>query len=82
MKKYGNSFYALVFDFKSYFDSIPHKTCYKVLKDNFTDDRIVNLVMSIILSYHEPDILNIPDARLREEKLKELLNIKVLFSVK
>ena len=76
VKKYGNSFYALVFDFKSFFDSIPHKTCYKVLRDNFTDDRIVNLVMSIILSYHEPDILNIPDARLREEKLRELQSYK------
>lgn len=70
--EYGNDFHALVFDFKSFFDSIPHRTCWKVLNEHFEDERIKKLVMNIICSYQEPEIMEIQDRREREEKLRIL----------
>lgn len=51
VKQYGNDFYVLVFDFKSFFDSIEHSACYDVLNITFEDDRIVSATMDIIKSY-------------------------------
>lgn len=72
IKEYGSDFYVLTFDFKSFFDSIPHQACLNVLNDNFQDRRIKGLVMAIIKSYHEPYILREPDAELREHRLYQL----------
>jgi len=71
--EYGSEFYALVFDFKSFFDSIPHQTCLNVLNEKFSDQRIKDLVMSIIWSYQEPEILQIKD---KEERERELYKLK------
>lgn len=51
VNQYGNDFYVLVFDFKSFFDSIEHSACYDVLNITFEDDRIVSATMDIIKSY-------------------------------
>lgn len=51
VKQYGNDFYVLVFDFKSFFDSIEHSACYDVLNITFEDNRIVSATMDIIKSY-------------------------------
>lgn len=51
IKEYGNNFYALVFDFKNFFDSIEHKACFDVLNVSFDDNRIVDMTMKIIKSY-------------------------------
>lgn len=72
IKEYGSNFYVLTFDFKSFFDSIPHQTCLNVLNDNFQDRYIKGLVMAIIKSYHEPFILKETDAELREYHLYQL----------
>ena len=72
INEYGNDFYALVFDFKSYFESIPHKQCLKILKKHFIDKRIVGLIMAIIRSYAVPSIKKIEDEETRTQMLKEL----------
>lgn len=72
IKEYGSEFYALTFDFKSYFDNIPHKTCYNVLKDNFQDKYIIGLTMAIIKSYQEPFIQKEENEAYREEMLYKL----------
>ena len=72
IREYGTDFYALTFDFKSFFDSIPHKTCLKVLNENFEDRYIKGIVMAIIKSYQEPGIMKEEDVELREKKLYEL----------
>lgn len=51
IKMYGSNFYVLQFDFKSFFDSIEHSTCYDVLNVTFDDNRIVSENMEIIKSY-------------------------------
>ena len=51
VREYGSDFYILQFDFKSFFDSITHKSCYDVLNVTFEDDRIISATMDIIKSY-------------------------------
>lgn len=72
IKEYGANFYALTFDFKSFFDSIPHQTCLNVLKENFNDKYIQGLTMAIIKSYEKATIRCIQDDTLREERLRAL----------
>lgn len=66
IKKYGSDFYALTFDFKSFFNSIPHETCLRVLKENFKDRRIIGIIMAIIKSYQEIEIMAIRDPEERK----------------
>lgn len=72
-KEYDSDMYALTFDFKSFFNSIPHKTCLKILKKYFRDKRIIGLVMAIIKSYQETEIRNIKD---EEERNRQLALLK------
>lgn len=74
IKEYGSNFYALTFDFKGFFDSIPHRTCLNVLKDSFNDKYIQGLTMAIIKSYEKATIQCISDNALRTERLKRLNN--------
>lgn len=59
IKDYGTDFYVLTFDFKSFFDSIPHATCLRVLNDTFEDRYIKGLTMAIIKSYQKSTLKNI-----------------------
>lgn len=72
IKEYGNEFYALTFDFKGFFDSIPHQTCLNELKDSFNDRYIQGLTMAIVKSYEKATIRCIKDKSLREERLRIL----------
>lgn len=72
IKEYGTGFYALTFDFKSFFDSIPHQTCLNVLKENYTDRRIIGLTMAIIRSYQKSVIRKIQDNGEREHQMSIL----------
>lgn len=72
IKEYGAEFYALTFDFKGFFDSIPHRTCLNVLSDSFIDRYIQGLTMAIVKSYEKATIHCIKDESLREEKLRTL----------
>jgi len=69
-----NDLFVLKFDVKSYFDSIPHKQCYRVLTELFEDTRIINLIMGIIESYKLIEINQIKDEKKREIELKKLYN--------
>lgn len=69
IREYGTDFYALVFDFKSFFDSIPHQTCLKVLNKYFSDKRIKGLTMAIIRSYQKSVVKLIPDEKERNKML-------------
>lgn len=74
-KEYGNNFYVLKFDFKSYFDSIPHSICKRMLDKYVQNEEMVDLIMKIIKSYHHSEIERIKDDHKREleyEKLERL----------
>lgn len=48
IKEYGTNFYILSFDFKSFFNSIPHKTCRVILNELPIDKDLANVTMDII----------------------------------
>lgn len=72
IKEFGVEFYALTFDFKGFFDSIPHMTCLNVLSDSFTDRYIQGLTMAIVKSYEKATIRCIKDEQLKSGKLRML----------
>jgi hypothetical protein len=74
VKEYGSDFYILKFDFKSYFDSIPHRTCIKVLNEMFDDKRIVGFITRSIKSYPLAEAANIQDATEREKQTKYIMD--------
>lgn len=67
-REWGNQFYALTFDFKGFFDGIPHRICHEELTKVFRDRRIVDVTMGYVEGYQ----LN--DARRRgdQEKMEQL----------
>lgn len=78
IKEYGaDNVYALVFDFKSFFDSIPHQTCLDILKEHYTDNRIIGLIMAIIRSYQEIEIKQIENIDERNNQLNLLKRHKL-----
>lgn len=72
VRKYGDDFYALAFDFKSFFDSIKHSVCLEELSKYFPDKRIVGLSMKIIKMYCENDAKSVIDASERNAILDML----------
>lgn len=73
-REYGNEFYILTFDFKSFFDSITHKSCLDVLNKHFTDSRLIQLCMDIIHSYQEQDLHYMPkseDRKIAIDKIRD-----------
>ena len=72
IREYGTKFYALTFDFKSFFDSIPHQTCLRVLNKYFTDKRIIGLTLAIIRSYQK-SLLDTMDDKEEREKLRQII---------
>lgn len=47
-RHYGNSGYVLLFDFSSYFDSISHELLEKIIRKEYTDERLIDLLMHFI----------------------------------
>ena len=71
ISEYGTDFYALSFDFKSYFDSVPHKTC-RMMLERYFEPRIVDITMKIIKQYKEYEISK--NWEERAEMLRKLNN--------
>lgn len=47
-RKYGNEGYVLSIDFKSYFANIDHRYVAKLLRDNFSDRRLIEFAMRFV----------------------------------
>lgn len=69
-----NELYVLKFDVKSYFDSIPHTECLRVLNELFDDKRLVDLIIGIIESYKMIDINQIQDKEQKQREIERLRN--------
>ena len=69
----ADNVYALKFDFKSFFASIPHAQCFRVLDELIEDKRLRDLIMGIIESYQLEDIKRIEDPSIRAKEIKSLL---------
>ena len=77
-REYGNDFYVLQFDFKSFFDSIPHETCYKILKRYIRDDELLNLTMQIIKAPTLRKLRSIEDKAEIEQMVQRLNNDELI----
>lgn len=53
IQEYGTDFYILTFDFKSFFDSIPHSSCRYVLDKYISNNGLNDIIMKIIKSYYK-----------------------------
>lgn len=53
IRKHGNNGYALLFDFSSYFDSIPHELIWKILEKQYTDMRLIALIKHFVEMFGE-----------------------------
>ena len=69
----ADNVYALKFDFKSFFASIPHAQCFRVLDELIEDKRLRDLIIGIIESYQLDDIKRIEDPELRKKETRSLL---------
>ena len=50
-RHYGHKGYILILDFHKFFDSIPHEQLMQLLRKYFDDDRVLNLVEDLILTF-------------------------------
>lgn len=67
-KKYLDKFYLMSTDFKSFFDSIRHQDCLKVLRESQADLWIQGLGMKINRMYQESELDQIPDPEERAKR--------------
>lgn len=47
-QKHGTEGYILLFDFSKFFDNVSHELCKQIMRDNFTDERIIALTEHFI----------------------------------
>ena len=74
VKEYGIDFYVLTYDFKSYFDSIPHRTCRMILEKHILDKHIVDISMEVVKSPYRAQIEKMKNESERKEMLLKLEN--------
>lgn len=74
IKEYGSHFYVMTFDFKSFFDSIPHQTCENILRRYFTDECLIKTFMGIIKSYQRSKLKKLPESDYKRKTLTALDN--------
>lgn len=72
IRRWGENFYILTFDFKNFFNSIPHLTCYNVLSKLYTNQYIIDTLMRIVKAYHKAKIEQLSDRAEREMMLEKL----------
>ncbi|MBR5221629.1 MAG: RNA-directed DNA polymerase [Clostridia bacterium] len=67
-----SDFYALVYDFSGFFDSISHSLCRRKLAEAGQDEQLQALTMYFIKMYQEQDISLITDKSEKERLMEEL----------
>ena len=50
-REHGTEGYILIGDLKSFFDSVPHWAVEQLLREHFTDERIIRLVMAMVRQF-------------------------------
>lgn len=52
-RKHGTEGYVLLFDFSKFFDNVSHELCKQIMRENFTDERIIALTEHFIDMFGE-----------------------------
>lgn len=85
IREHGTDGYVLLFDFSKYFDNIDHSIIERILEENFTDRRLIDLTMYFVkqfgdkglgLGSHISQILALVFANKLDHYIKEVLRIK------
>ena len=83
-RHYGNSGYVLLFDFSSYFDSISHEVIERIIRTEYTDERLIKLLLHFIgmfgdeglgLGSQISQVLALAAANQLDHYIKEVLGI-------
>lgn len=74
IKEFGTDFYVLSFDFKNFFNSVPHRTCRELLGRYIYDKEIIDITMEMIKSHHKVKIMKLKDKNEKQNMLKKLEN--------
>lgn len=84
-RKYGSDGYVLTFDFSKFFDRIPHEIIKKIMRKEFTDDKIIKITDAIIDSFGEiglglgsqvSQVFALASANRLDHYIKEMCGIK------
>lgn len=84
-RKYGQEGYILIFDFSKFFDNVSHELVKRLIRNEITDDRIINLSEHFIDSFGEKglglgsqisQVLALASANRLDHFVKEILRIK------
>lgn len=84
-RKYGQEGYILIFDFSKFFDNVSHELVKRLIKNEITDDRIINLSEHFIDSFGAKglglgsqisQVLALASANKLDHFVKEVLRIK------
>ena len=84
-RRHGNNGYILLFDFSSFFDSIPHDLIEKIIRKEYTDERLINLILHFVGMFGEcglglgsqiSQVLALASANSLDHFIKEVLGIK------
>lgn len=84
-RKYGNDGYVLLFDFSGFFDSIPHELIKRILRKEYTDERLIALIEHFVDMFGEKglglgsqisQVLALAAANELDHYIKEELGIK------
>lgn len=76
IRESGCEFWVLVFDFKSFFDSIRHALCLSVMRSELFDDRLRAFIMRIVIMYKESVLRFVPDKMQRARLAASLKNME------
>lgn len=50
-RKHGQEGYVLTFDFSKFFDNVSHQLVERIVKDNFTDQKLIDLIMYFVEAF-------------------------------
>lgn len=84
-RKYGNEGYILLFDFKQFFDNISHEIVKEIIRENFTDERLIALteyfidcfgVKGLGLGSQISQVLALASANRLDHYIKEALRVR------
>lgn len=85
IRQHGPDGYILLFDFKSYFDSIPHELLTSILRRKYTDERLLKLILHFIecfggkglgLGSQVSQVLALAAADRIDHHIKDVLRVK------
>lgn len=84
-RKYGNEGYILLFDFSKFFDSVNHSVINDIVRDNFSDQRVISFFERFIASFGPvglglgsqiSQIMALASANRMDHYCKEILRMK------